>query len=272
LLENDTKPPKANQWTIGIRQAIGQAMLSANYTNVRGYNQFTWLFGNRRENGSCCLSTETFGNLLISSDEGRTWYDALLVQLGLPFNRERGWGAQVSYTLSESEQNFGDLFTFSVLTENDFQRFPSSNDIRHRLVGNWIVALPLDFLLSGIATFTSDPPLNAQIFGDPNNDAIEPDFPEGETRNSRRFEEADFAEVNLRIEKEFGFLGGQRVGVIAEIFNVLDNENFGCPSDVFGIFNRGTGQLELRSDFGQANCVVGENPSRRLQLGLKYGF
>src|SRR5688572_15713863 len=38
LLENETKPPKTNQYTIGVRQTVGAFQFTANYTGVRGYN------------------------------------------------------------------------------------------------------------------------------------------------------------------------------------------------------------------------------------------
>lgn len=273
LIQNDTKPPRAQQWTFGVRQAIGNMMLSANYTGVRSDNVFTWVFGNRRENGSCCLSTERFGNLLLSTDEGETWYDAFLFQVGKPFSVEDNWGAQVSYTLAEAEQNTQGLFTLDVLTPDDFQRFPSENDIRHNLALNWILGIPWDIRFSGIASFRSAFPINAAVGNDPNNNGIGgDDFPPGETRNSRRVDEAEFSEVNIRFEKGFEFATGQRIAVLAEIFNLFDTENYDGFNQFFGNFNRETGQIEENPDFGNPNSLADQSPSRRLQLGVRYGF
>lgn len=274
LLENDTKPPRAWQWTIGLRQAIGELMASINYTGVRGYNQLTWVFGNRRPDGSCCFDTPRFGNLLLSSDEGRTWYDALMIQLGKPYDAGSKWGAQASYTLSESQQNTFGFFTLDVLSPDHFVKFPSETDERHRLVVNGIVGLPLDVRLSGLGTFASARPISAFMSGDPNNNGLWDDFPAGEGRNSRRPENGDFKQVDLRLVKDFPFMGGsQSVGVVLEVFNVFDWDNFTCFSDFFGHFNRDTGQIERNPNFGQhAFCLVGDSPSRRLQLGLNYEF
>jgi len=278
LLENDTDPPKAWQGTIGVRQAIGEVMASVNYTGVRGYNQLTWLFGNRRPDGGCCLSTPRFGELLLSSDEGRTWYDALMFQLGKPYDDTSKWGAQVSYTLSESEVNTFGFFSLDVLSPAEFVKFPSENDERHRLVVNGIVGLPWDLLLSGIGTFASARPISAKLGGDPNNNGLFDDFPSGEGRNSRRPEDGEFKRVDLRLEKEFPFLRpGQSVGVVLEVFNVFDSKNFTCFEDFFGDFNRTTGEI-VRSEsqiqnYGRnAFCNVGDSPSRRMQLGLDYEF
>lgn len=271
LLENDTEPPMARQWTLGVRQAVGRVMLSANYTGVRGENVFTWTFGNRRPDGGCCLSTDRFGNLLLSTDEGKTWYDALQLQLGKPFTEEDGWGAQVAYTLAESEQNTFGLFTLDFLTPDDFVRFPADNDRRHVLTANWIFGLPWDIRFSGISTFQSAPPISAFVGNDPNGDGIGGDTVEG--RNARRPEDGEFHEVNVRFEKGFEFATGQRIAVLAEIFNLFDRENFDGFNQFFGDFNRDTGQIEnVRENFGLPNSAVNESPSRRLQLGARYEF
>jgi hypothetical protein len=278
LLENDTKPPKAWQWTFGVRQAIGDLMASVNYTGVRGYNQPTWMFGNRRPNGSCCLDTPRFGNLLISTDEGRTWYDALMIQLGKPYTEASNWGAQLAYTLSESQQDFQGRFTLDILSPEQFEKFPSDSDERHRLVVNGIVGLPWDFLLSGIGTLASARPISAFVGGDPNNNTLFDDFPPGERRNSRRPEDGEFKRIDLRLEKEFPFLRpGQSVGLVVELFNVFDWENFTCFEQFFGDFNRETGEIVQSPSQAErhgtaAFCNVGDAPSRRLQLGVDYEF
>jgi hypothetical protein len=273
LLENDTKPPRAQQWTFGVRQAIGDLMLSANYTGVRGDNVFTWVFGNRREDGSCCLSTDRFGNLLLSTDDGETWYDALLFQIGKPFSVEDNWGAQVAYTLAEAEVNTADLFTLDVLSPEDFSRFPSNNDIRHNLTLNWIFGIPWDIRFSGIASFRSAFPISARVGNDPNNNGIGgDDFVNNETRNSRRIDDARFSEVDIRFEKGFEFATGQRIAVLAEIFNLFDTENYDGFNESFGNFNRETGLVEPNLDFGRPNSLADQSPSRRLQLGVRYGL
>jgi hypothetical protein len=267
LIANDLEPPKANQWTIGVRQAIGAIMASVNYTGVRGENIFT--FFPVRDTEGRTVTTERFRGVFLATDAGETWYDALMVQVGKPFTVASSWGAQLSYTLAESEVNTAGDFTFDALSPADLTRFPSNSDIRHVLTVNWTLGLPWDIRFSGIGNFQSALPLSAQIFGDPDGDGFQPDFPEGETRNSRRRDDR-FTEVNVRFDKGFTLPTGQRIAVLAEIFNLFDNENFGCPSDVFGVFNQNTGQLETRDNFGNLNCVVGENPSRRLQLGISY--
>jgi hypothetical protein len=276
LLDNETRPPKAYQYSVGVRHVFGDAITaSANYTGVRGHNEFTWLFGTRRPNGQCCLPAgERFGNFLISDDSGRTWYDALMLQLGRSFSEEAGWGAQFSYTLSRSEQeNFG-FFTLDIVSPTQlFERHPSDHDERHRFVGNAIVGLPWDFLWSTIVTFASARPISAFVGGDPDNDGLGPDWPPGETRNSRRGDDGAFRQVDMRLEKRFVF-GTHGVGVIVDVFNVLDTANYGCFEQFFGDFNRTTGQISENPNYGRPCGLTGiaDATSRRIQLGVDYDF
>ncbi|MGH7565741.1 MAG: hypothetical protein ACREK2_02830, partial [Gemmatimonadota bacterium] len=147
-----------------------------------------------------------------------------------------------------------------------------------RVVVNGIVGLPWDVMLSGIGTFASARPISAFVGGDPNNNGLFDDFPSGEGRNSRRPEDGGFKRIDLRLEKEFPFLrAGQSVGLVLEVFNLFDWENFTCFDQGFGDFNRETGEI-VRSEgqienFGtRAFCTVGDSPSRRLQLGMNYEF
>ncbi len=66
LIENETKPPVSDQFSIGVRQRVGDMSISASYSAIRSRNGFTFLFGNRRPDGTCCQGVPGFGNILVS--------------------------------------------------------------------------------------------------------------------------------------------------------------------------------------------------------------
>src|SRR5205823_13024556 len=89
-----------------------------------------------------------------------------------------------------------------------------------------------------------------------------------------------YQNVNLRLRKDFPVRGGTtvlatgRIGVILDIFNALNHDNFGC----FRTGNR-TDSLPAPtpadptrkiSVFGKPTCVVTDN--RRYQVGAEYKF
>ena len=154
LIANDTVPPVSNQWSLGARQNFRGMVTSVTYTGMRSRNLFTFIRGNRRADGTCCLPVPGFSNILISDAEGRkAWYDGLYVQVDRPYGvGGTKYGFSVTYTLGTAEQTGGDLFSLDFPTVADYPRYPTGGDERHRLVLTGIVRLPYDFLASTFIT------------------------------------------------------------------------------------------------------------------------
>ena len=70
---------------------------------MRSRNLFTFIFGNRRPDGTCCLPVPGFANILISDPDGRkAWFDGLYVQVDRPYGGGRvKHGYSVTYTLGQ---------------------------------------------------------------------------------------------------------------------------------------------------------------------------
>jgi len=115
LINNNTKPPHSNQWSLGVRRVLGNYTLSATYTGVRSFNGLTYIFGNRRTNGNCCYQNPTlpFSNVLLSSDEVKTWYDAVYLKIERPYRggHDWAWGGGLSYSFGKAQAIGGDLFS-----------------------------------------------------------------------------------------------------------------------------------------------------------------
>src|SRR2546430_9494069 len=92
----------------------------------------TYFCGNRRVNGDCCyqIAGGSFSNVLLSSDEVRTWYDALMVRVDRPYRGGKpwAWGGGVSYTLGKATQIGGDLFSLDFPHVTNYPRYPSPTD------------------------------------------------------------------------------------------------------------------------------------------------
>jgi hypothetical protein len=300
LTENSTRPPKAHQFSAGVRQAFGDFLFSASYTGVRGYNTFTWIRANRNADGSCCAQfpgngVRKFSNVFVSSDDARNWYDALYLSAQKRYSERSKWGVQVAYTLAsaEEEANAGDVFSaLNVFTTESFERYPTAADERHHVTANWIVGLPWAFKFSGIVDLGTGGPLNATYgFGPGTNNCTHGnkdcvggnDWPEGKSRNWYRPDGDSFLgldiwrtrNVDLRLEKTFPTLSGQRVGVIGEVFNVFNHRNFSGFNTSVGNFNN-TGGITENAAFGRPTAVINDltrsGAQRRFQLGLNYNF
>lgn len=278
LIDNNLKVPKSNQFNLGVRQIINNDWtVSATYAGQRGVDQLTMNWANWAvdANGNCgCTSFDTgphgFSNFIYASSEGKTWYDALELQIDRPYRRESmqsiGWGAGLAYTYANRSLQgmdvLGDMFsTFpraAAIPKHAPAAQPNalSGDEKHRLVVNGITDLPYlwGIQLSGIGTFGGK---YIQDIG-------------GAGRfNSGGFVRGGFTvpglfpyqNVNLRLRKDFYNVGPSKaVGLTVDLFNAFNRTNLGCYD---------TGDPK-GATFGNANCVVTD--ARRVQFGAQYDF
>ena len=269
LIANDTKPPVSDQFSLGLRHTFKGIATSATYSGARSRNLFTFLFGTRRPDGTCCLSVPGFANILMSDPEGRkAWYDALFVTADLPYgHRGRKWGFNVAYTLAKAEQNGGDLFSLDFPTAAAYPRYPTSTDERHRLVMTGIVGLPWDFIASTFITLGSGTPYtidDQSLGGGVNQRRL--------LRNGGRPEQFGFIipdawayrSVDLQVEKAFRFRGTQAFSVIFQGFNIFSFDNFSGYQGFIPTLPA------VNINFGRPSSMI--DPGARLQFGLRYAF
>ena len=300
LTKNQIVPPQAKQFSAGVRQAIGDVLLSASYTGVRGSHAFTWIRANRNANGSCCAAFPTatnrlYSNVFVASDDARNWYDALYLTLSRRYSEQSRWGGQLSYTLgkSQEEASAGDVFSaLNTFTVQDFARYPTASDERQHVTANFILGLPMDLRVTSIIDLGSGAPYNPTLgFGAGTNNCTYGnkdclsgnDYPDGQIRNWYRapgehflwFGNWTYRDVDLRLEKDFVTARGQRVGVIGEVFNVFNFANFNGIDQNYGSFAV-DGSITPNPNFGTPRSVVTDlgvgGAPRRFQLGLNYHY
>jgi hypothetical protein len=259
LIDNRTKPPVADQFNTGVRTSVKGILLSGNYAGIRARNFLTFLFGNRRADGTCCQTIPgVFTNILVSDTGRKNWFDAVYLTAEKPFDKR--WGFRVNYTLGQAEAIGGDLFSLDYRRVEDYPRHPSSTDERHRLVITGIVGLPADFVLSTFTTLASG--LGYNIV----------DNSQGSGIDQRRVllfagrppDTWNYKSMDLRVEKIFR-LRQQQASVAFEGFNIFNATNFGCYNGTISVLPA------VNPNFGVPSCTV-DNSSRRLQFGVRYAF
>jgi Carboxypeptidase regulatory-like domain/TonB dependent receptor/TonB-dependent Receptor Plug Domain len=270
LIDRNTEPPQTDQYSIGIRQAFGPVGTSVSYAAMRGKNGFTWVFGTRRPDGTCCQTLGPYQNVLLSDATKRFWYDALLVSVDKPYTTSSRWGATIAYTYAESDQTGNDTFSLDCLASEclrkieDYPRHPTSNDERNRLVISGIVGLPWEIRFSTLITLGSGLPftINDESQGSgPNEKRIR--LYEGRQEGSFPFD-APYQSWDFRLQKDFLIANLVSVGVIGEVFNATNHSNFGCFNDFI------PPTPEVNPNFGNPGCVT--TPGRRFQFGMSVGF
>lgn len=278
LIDNQYKVPKTTQWNVGIRQAFDQFSAALTFASQRGVDQFTLSLANIGLNpdGSCCVgfgppaflwAPHGIQNVIFSTNDAKTWYDAVSLQLDRPYSRPSpdrfGWGAGLVYTYAkrwlQGVDNLGDTFAFP--TTYTIPKHPA-NDERHRVVGNWIADIPALFGIqwSGLVTLGG-----------------KQTFDVGCKRFCNNYTSAGFTvpglfpyqNVDTRLRKDLPPLGrsAARVGLTLDVFNVLNHDNLGCYSDFLG---GGFNVNNSNPNFGLANCTVSD--ARRMQIGAELNF
>ena len=274
LIDKNIKVPYSNQWNLGIRQVIADWTVAATYAGQRAYDLVTMNWANfaLKSDGSCCnsfdLAPHGFSNFIYSTNDGRTWYDAFMLQVDRPYQRRGngaiGWGAGLAFTHAvrsvSGVDNLGDQFSFP---NANIPKHPStsqnnalSGDEKNRLVLNGVTDLPYlwGIQLSGIGTFggkyTQDVGCPGRFCGSK--------YTRGGFTVPGTF---PYQNVNLRLRKDFYRLAAtQAVGVTVDLFNAFNHNNLGCYD---------TGDPTSKT-FGHANCTLTD--ARRFQLGAQYDF
>jgi hypothetical protein len=266
LIDNKAKVPKSTQWNVGLKRVINDWSVSATYAAVRGVDQMTlnWANFGLNADGSCCksfdLGAHGFSNFIYSTNDGKTWYDALQIQVDRPYRRATtqsiGWGAGLAFTYAKRSlqgvDNLGDVFAFPNTV--GIPKHPS-NDEKTRIVANFITDLPYlaGIQFSGLLTlggkYTQDVGCPGRFCG------------AGYERGGFTVPGAlPYQNLDLRLRKDFLHFAGKSFGLTVDAFNALNRHNLGC-------YNTGS---KTDVNYGTAGCVVTDG--RRFQLGAEFMF
>jgi hypothetical protein len=267
LLNNDTRPSRTHQFNLGIRQTVGGVVVGAAYRGVRGYNIFSWYCATPHpEHGYCGGAgalqglTQNYG-IVASTDEGRTWYDAVDLTASKPFTESSRWGFTLAYTLADASRKGMDFFTldFPMVSPESWPRVDQPVE-QQRLVASGIVGLPYDVRLSTLVQLGSGVRYNTR-------DELRGWGPRRVQVGWAEGEGDTFRQVDLRMEKGLRVPGGRaRTAISLEVINLFDDANY-REYEALSRFDNGT----ENANFGDPLWWTAD-PGRRVQLGLELGF
>jgi len=289
LIDNKTKPPKSTQWSVGVRHKLGSVVASLSYQGQRGTNLFTYNWANIALNpatGTCCVSfnigAHGFNNIIYSTNDGKTWYDAFSLQLDRPYRPSAngiGWGAGLVYTYATrylaGVDNLNDIsgsFPGGFPTAKSIPKRTDccGGDERHHVVANWVVNIPqlAGIQFSGLVTLGSgarqDVGTHPRFGGVPDSTYFPAAF-QPPQRNFLIFGGWAYRRVDMRLRKDFPEIHGTSIGVTVDVFNVLNSMNF--TNYPFAIPTPNPNHTFL---VGQPTDVLSD--PRRVQIGVEYNF
>jgi len=278
LVDNQLRPPRSDQWTLGLRQRLGQSWLgSLSFASVRATNGMAWTFAdlppgtafNDRWGNNVPIAG--YARAFRTTSVRKTDYDAVYLTLDRPFTREDNWGFNLAYTYGKADAygpgTDGVIFALDYVSPEEFDWHPADFDERHRLVASGTYGLPWGLRASGIITLGSDFPFT--IYDASQGwDKFKVRFGAGrfEKRSFLGWENWAYRSVDLRLDWETAVGGGFRLGLIGEAFNVFNYVNEGCAGWSTGFIPP---QGETNASFGKGECHFN---SRRFQVGAKVSF
>lgn len=190
LLNNNLKTPYSDQFSVGMRNRIGDWNTQATVSYIKSYDSIIGRLGNRYANGAYFQNGSQWGA------QGVPGYGALILwdnggndrnfQVGLaaqkPYTAQSGWSATISYTFSAAKQNNiaggsnpyqinNNQYLFDLPYPNEYPYLLATAVPRHRLVVTYSRDLFWGLTLATKLELAT-PPAAATIFGCPNGQQV----------------------------------------------------------------------------------------------------
>jgi hypothetical protein len=247
ILANDFINPYSHQSNVGFTQQLGSNLamhIDGVYTEVHGDRQ-------TRNINLATPPTNTrplpeWGRI----DEERSTSSAKYRGLYMRLNRNFADRYQylVSYSLVKAEDNGPSTRIVNQANESTMWG-PANADRRHNLVASGSVMLPFDIQLGVVWTLRSSLPFTATAGTDVNADGFVTDFVPGTSRNQGNrdlnlsavnawralvnlpaisedaIDSTKFRSLDLRASKSIPLPSGQRLELLAQVFNVFNTVN-----------------------------------------------
>ena len=294
-MSRDLQNAYSEQASLEIEQQIGNSStFSVNYQHVRGLhllmsvNQNVPACSSKVDPVNLCRPNPTYQNDSEYSGAGQSQYDGLTVSF---LQRPAKWGSvRVSYTWSKALDDVGEFFFSSPINNfNVYQDWGrSDDDQRHRVVVDGYVysstgpahdfwqQLTHGWQLGGILQYYSALPFNVvsgvntiqQTTGRPCSGlpATSPDCTLSDMIGRNAGTGFDYFSINTRLSRTFPLGERFKLQTIAEVFNLLNRNNYLIPNTTFGT---GIYPFSPRNTFGQPTAI---GDPREVQFALRLTF
>ena len=275
LMNNDLKVPYSDQFSFGIRNRLGDWLTSTALTYVHSRNGFVFTLGNRYENGDFWQNRSQpwghsppgiAGNFLIGNSGIETKSKQLLLSAEKPFTQESKWGATVSYTYTDAEQNRDILehYAFDDVSIKNYEWVISNAAPKHRFVGTVSGALPWGLTLA--SKFTWSTPIPHDTLSCVNPPGL---FADGAPciRSAYSVEGRDgYMSLDLQISKDFNVHDVTSFYLRFDILNVTNAANFVDYVDEF----YSTSGMVMGGHLNRAGNITGYPRTVRGSFGIKF--
>ncbi len=272
LINNRLKVPYSDQFSLGIRNRLGDWNTSAALARIISKDGFVFTLGNRYPNGAFWMNggqpwgngIPGFGALIIGSNGIETRNTQLLLSAEKPFTPESHWGATIAYTYTDATQNrdITQHYSFDEVTIRQYPFIASNAAAKHRLVISGSAGLPWDFIVAGKLTLATPIPTNT--FSCYNDATV---FPTGSHCTPVAFTAPGlgYRSLDLEATKNFNIKDVSTVYIRLDVLNVFNTKNF-----VDYNTTAGANGLLTSGQYNPNGNITGSPRELRMTVGAKF--
>jgi outer membrane receptor protein involved in Fe transport len=284
MINNDLEVPYSDQFSIGIRNRLGDWNTSATVARILSKDGFVYTLGNRYPDGSFWTdrsqpwghSPPGFGAFIIGNNGIETRSTQLLLSAEKPFTEASGWSTTIAYTYNDAEGNrdINETFAFDGEFISDYPFLVSNAVPEHRLVATGSYEGPWGLLFAGKLTLATPIPVNdLGCIQQPPAPTPPVSFPSGAGCMPVSGEPQDtlgFRSVDLQVTKNFNIAELAAVYLRVDVLNVFDHENFNDTVRGFGLDTNGNIINADPVRYNQTGNIRGVPRTIRLTFGAQF--
>ncbi|MBW8075026.1 MULTISPECIES: TonB-dependent receptor [Metallibacterium] len=248
MMPNNLKTPYSDQFTLGMRNQIGEWDTSVAVSRVLSYDGLTGMLGNRYPNGAFWQNHSQpwsyglpgFGSLILWTNGLKTTTTQLLLSAQKPYTEQSGWGLTIAYTWTHAKWNMDNQalnnnYSFDAEYPSNYP-FISEPVAKSRLVVAGTLKGPWDIAMGARLTLaTPIPNVNLACFSDPNTPSG--CLPVAATPQGSRFLIGGriwgYRDFSVQFTKNF-MLYGLNAYARADIINVFNWHNYTTYIENYG--------------------------------------
>jgi len=273
MIRNNFKMPFADQFSAGLRQAMGAWNMEVGATYSHAKNQFNWFGGNRDANGGWATQSPIdplwggpngYGTLILGDFITQAKTETVYLRTDKPYTSRSGWGGGLTYTYSKGQTTnkewTNDIFNWTYGRSTSGWN-PSTDVEKNRIVAYGVTdgALPWGMMLSGKLTLGSGLPYRITSCAAGWDKCV-----------SVKGDGGAFRQFDLGVSKDVSLANG-KFALRIDIINLFNTVNYG------GYDNWGGGPGNPQNSVGGDNGHLGvagavSGPMRTAKLSARYAF
>ncbi len=284
LLNNHLRVPYSDQFSLGIRNRLGDWNTSAAIARILSKDGFVFLLGNRRPDGSfwgpvpwggpaqpwLYSPPGVAGNFVLGNNGIETRNTQLLLSAEKPFTHASRWGATLAYTYTSASQNrdINEHYAFDYISLGQYPFIVSNAAAKHRLVATASFEAPWAIVIAGKLTVSSPIPHDgSSCYSNPNAPGLGPAFPWGGACLPVAYSAPGmgYRSVDMQLTKNFNIRDISTLYLRFDVLNVFNVKNYIDYSDVTASNGLITG-----GHYDPHGNISGSPRELRMTMGAKF--